>query len=261
MECQIEECDTKDNKIRFCKKNNLYLCNRHYHQMLKYGKIISIKNVQRISKDSICSFCGSKEKLSYFSNEIFCRKHYDHMRLFGYCKDRTIFDENEIIKYENYAEIILYALDQEEKARAIIDIEDIEKIKNYKWNLGSNGYPMCTVLQKCMHTLILNLNDNQIPDHINRNKLDNRKKNLRIADTSKNSMNSDLRSNNTSGVTGISWDSTNNKWASDLKINNLRLHKRFIFINDAIKQRLIWEKEYFKEFAPQKYLFKQYGIE
>jgi hypothetical protein len=47
-------------------------------------------------------------------------------------------------------------------------------------------------------------------DHRNQNKLDNQRRNLRLATGSQNNANCLLRSNNTSGFTGVSWHK--NKW-------------------------------------------------
>jgi hypothetical protein len=259
--CCVEGCDTNDIKVMYNKIGENYYCNRHYHQLNQYGEIRRIKNKNFIPEGEKCCFCGNNNgRLKYFDSKIYCEKHYDHMRLFGYCKDRTIFDRNEIIKYDDYAEVILYALDQTEKARAIIDIEDIDKISSYKWNLGSHGYAICTVLQKCMGTLIMELEDGEIPDHINRDRLDNRKSNLRIADYSTNGMNRSKLDSNKSGVTGVCWDKNNSKWVATIKKNYVVRNKRFDSFEDAAYQRLLWEKELFGEFAPQKHLFEQYGI-
>ena len=49
-------------------------------------------------------------------------------------------------------------------------------------------------------------------DHINRIRNDNRWTNLRLVDLSENSRNQFLSPRNTSRVTGVSWDKSENKW-------------------------------------------------
>ena len=56
----------------------------------------------------------------------------------------------------------------------------------------------------------------------NRNKLDNRKENLRIVTPSQNNMNSKISARNTSGVKGISWAKEDNLWHTYININNKR---------------------------------------
>lgn len=261
--CCVVGCDTPFNTVHNLKDHGLY-CNRHYSQMRLYGEIKRIKNNARIPKDSKCVFCGvdnTHNKLIRFNNEIYCSKHYDHMRLYSYCKDQTIYSKNEIIIYENYAEIVLYNKLNVEKARTIIDLEDIDKVKDYKWNLGSHGYAYNTLLGKCVHNIILNTSKDKMFDHINRNKLDNRKSNLRVSNSSENSSNISIGTNNTSGIIGVTWDKNNNKWVANLQNNKNKYFKRFNKLHDAVKYRLLLEKEYFGEFAPQKHLYEEYGVE
>ena len=65
----------------------------------------------------------------------YCKKHYLQMKRHGQILDRTIYDPNEIIEHEDYAEIILYDKQGKETARALIDLDDVDKVKDYKWGL------------------------------------------------------------------------------------------------------------------------------
>lgn len=52
-----------------------------------------------------------------------------------------------------------------------------------------------------------------------------------------------------------------NKWRARIHIGAKEIYLgEFIDKESAIRARLIAEKEYFKEFAPQRHLFEQYGI-
>ena len=57
-------------------------------------------------------------------------------------------------------------------------------------------------------------------DHINRNKADNRLKNLREISHSCNMQNCDNLSNNVSMVKGVSFNKINKVWVARIKINN-----------------------------------------
>ena len=116
-----------------------------------------------------------------------------------------------------------------------------------------------------LHRFIMGLGrteeDNRIVDHINRNKLDNRKCNLRISDKTGNNRNVGLQKNNKSGITGVRWDKQTNKWKAEITVNYKNIYLGiFDSKEDAIKRRLIAEKKYFGEYAPQQHLFNEYDI-
>ena len=122
---------------------------------------------------------------------------------------------------------ILYDRKGFEKSRAIIDVEDIDKIKNYRW-YESNGYVFHTV--ECekrynilMHRVILGAQDGELVDHRNHNTLDNRKINLRKATYQENNRNKTVE-NKQSKYAGVSYDNKRNSWIARIKINNKNTH-------------------------------------
>ena len=105
-----------------------------------------------------------------------------------------------------------------------------------------------------MHRLVTNCPDNLIPDHIHGEKstTDNRKSNLRIVNRSQNSMNVKIRSDNTSGITGISWDKRSNKWCVRIMVKGENIYLGYFNKDDldkAIQARLDGEKKYFGEYS------------
>ena len=64
-------------------------------------------------------------------------------------------------------------------------------------------------------------------DHINRDKADNRIANLRQVTRSEQCQNKDIQSNNTSGVIGVSWHKTKQKWGAHIKLMNVQRHLGF----------------------------------
>ncbi|MMZ67947.1 hypothetical protein D1872_305870 [compost metagenome] len=89
---------------------------------------------------------------------------------------------------------------------AIIDDEDFEKVSAYKWCYSSTiGYAVSRKVVNgkrqpvLMHRLILDAPPGLVTDHINHDKLDNRKANLRLCTRHENNRNMPLRSNNKSG--------------------------------------------------------------
>lgn len=71
---------------------------------------------------------------------------------------------------------------------ALLDEDDYERLKNYRWTLQPHGY---VAYHKTiyLHKEILKTKKDEIVDHINGDILDNRKNNLRIATRSQNAVN------------------------------------------------------------------------
>lgn len=95
---------------------------------------------------------------------------------------------------------------------AIVDDEDFELLSQYSWHFHSTGYARTSNPKLYMHRLILKSKKEDICDHINRNRLDNRRENLRIVSPTQNSINTSIRKDNSSGYKGISWSSEREKW-------------------------------------------------
>jgi hypothetical protein len=143
------------------------------------------------------------------------------------------------------------------------DLDDYEKIKDYCWYVNvSNNYSRLVAYQgRFKRVSILGILGCSNYDHINRNPLDNRKHNLRPATHAENSRNQSLRTNNTSGVTGVSRSKSISKWIAEIRINKEHFYLgSFANKDDAIRARLNAEVKYFGEFAPQRHLYEQYGI-
>ena len=140
------------------------------------------------------------------------------------------------------------------------DLDDYDKIKNYCWIEGKNGYAVANVggKNRTMHSVIC---EYKLPDHKNRNRLDNRRENLRQASTVQQAQNRSVQSNNTSGVTGVYFRKERNAWFAQITVNGKTKTIKYSHNKeDAIKARLEAELRYFGEFAPQQHLFKQYNI-
>ena len=145
------------------------------------------------------------------------------------------------------------------------NLEDYDLIKDYCWGeyILSTGYHALQARDvKTGKTIRMHyLFGCKGWDHIDRNPLNNRRNNLRCATIKDNSKNKKLYKNNTSGITGVTWESDRSKWKAFIKIDGKESRLgNFINKEDAIKTRLEAEVKYFGEFAPQKHLFEQYGI-
>lgn len=172
----------------------------------------------------------------------YCQKHYDQIRLYGEIGKRTIYTPNEIFIKDDYAEVILYTggSNPVERARTIIDLDDVEKIKPYKWGWCC-GYARCTKEKIGLHEFIVGREKDKEIDHINGDKLDNRKNNLRLVTHQQNSMNMKGR--------GYHFEKAMKKWKAKIthkgKVIKLGFFEKE---EDAKKARLEAEKKYFGEY-------------
>ena len=146
------------------------------------------------------------------------------------------------------------------------DIEDFDKIKDYCWCEVTVNYNRNFHILQAKHPEYGNIKMHQLLglsnyDHIDRNELNNRKNNLRPCTRSQNQMNQSVRSDNTSGITGVHLR-RDGYWEALLVVRGEKKFRK-IFKNkeDAIRARLNAEVKYFGEFAPQRHLYEQYGIE
>lgn len=133
----------------------------------------------------------------------------------------------------------------------IFDLEDYERIKQFCWLEGQNGYIVTGTNKGTIYLHKLIIPTDHIVDHINRNKKDNRKENLRIVTCQQNCMNKSMQKNNLSGITGVYFDKDRKRWVGQLIFKNKKYTKRFFTKNEAIEYRKKLEKEYFKEYAPK----------
>lgn len=87
-------------------------------------------------------------------------------------------------------------------------------------------------------------------DHINRDTLDNRRENLRLATHSQNAINRGKHRDNTSGYKGVSWFKRDQKWKAQIVTN--RKHTYLGLFDNPIDAALAYDqaaKELHGEFA------------
>lgn len=110
---------------------------------------------------------------------------------------------------------------------AIVDDEDYDFLMQWKWyaRCQSAGMPYAArgvrgnPKKIMMHDVIMNNNSGLTVDHINLDRLDNRKENLRLCTRIENSRNHPLRKDSTSGYKGVSWRADIKKWRVQISID------------------------------------------
>ena len=218
------------------------------------------KNKGRNTKDS-CMFCGGDknvQKNNKYDNNYYCSKCNHQITRYGECFETS--PKYEV--FEDRVECTIYG-EKRRESKIIIDAIDLPLVFYNKWNVQSDGYAFCDKEINSLHRMIMGVADsNIIIDHIDRNKNNNRRSNLRMCTPQENSRNCNLSSNNTSGISGASFKKDRNKWRAYITVNNKQISLgSFKNIEEAICARLRAEKDLFGEFAPQRHLFEKYGIE
>ncbi|MBB5150284.1 HNH endonuclease [Ureibacillus thermosphaericus] len=126
--------------------------------------------------------------------------------------------------YNDY--VVIYANCKGETMEILIDKDDFDKVNEFSgtWSAKKDGNTHYAEIRNGksfikIHRLIMNYNGNKVIDHKNGNGLDNRKSNLRIVTHKVNSRNRKPSKNNKSGVTGVGYNKSSNKWEVQIKVD------------------------------------------
>ena len=101
---------------------------------------------------------------------------------------------------------------------AEVDDEDYLSLKNYRWHLVGGRYIARGIMtdgkqtRLYLHHAILGKKEGMDVDHINGNKLDNTRKNLRFVTHHQNTLNRKTPSNNTTGYRGVTYHKKDKKY-------------------------------------------------
>jgi hypothetical protein len=127
----------------------------------------------------------------------------------------------------------------------IVDDDDYEELSKYKWYFDG-FYAVRYEDGKLifMHRQIVNAPKGLVVDHINRNKLDNRKSNLRLCTHRQNAVNSKHRNN--SGYKGVYYDRCLKKYVARIGRKHLGT---FATVEEAAKVYDEHAKQLYGEFA------------
>jgi hypothetical protein len=138
--------------------------------------------------------------------------------------------------------------------QCFIDAQDFDLISQYHWTLHKEGYSIARVpgtkRQILMHRLIMGVVDKPCfeIDHINHNRLDNRRSNLRFCTRSQNIANSLKIKPGTSQYKGVYLDQ--NRFHAQIGINNKRFNLgRFFSELDAALCYDIRARQVFGDYA------------
>lgn len=122
---------------------------------------------------------------------------------------------------------------------ALVDDEDFDRLSQHKWRPNRQGYAITDVRRgvgwgtRSMHRIVLSPPSGWDVDHINGDRLDNRKENLRACSRAENSRNSVKHRDNTSGYKGVSWHEQKGKWRARIRRNGKEKHLGLFETADA----------------------------
>lgn len=155
------------------------LCQKHYKALWKQNRN---KNTYRQ-----CSIEGCTE---LHSTKGYCQSHYDKWRLHG-----DPLGGRQPVYIEDWESCLAVHLsgDLGDGKITLVSPEDRNVVEGHAWWLNAGGYAMCKIddEQVLLHRLILGLEPhNPLQcDHINGERLDNRRENLRIVTYEQNMQN------------------------------------------------------------------------
>ena len=140
--------------------------------------------------------------------------------------------------------------------REMIVDEDIWNAgaKDFCWYLTRAGYAATQIPGQRSNTLFHvyafpDCPDGLVRDHIDGNKLNNVRENMRFITQQNNTRNRTLRSKNKSGRIGVVWSKRDNKWRAKIKTDGKEIHLgSFSKLEDAVKAREDAEEKYFGEY-------------
>jgi hypothetical protein len=101
-------------------------------------------------------------------------------------------------------------------ASALVDESDFEMLSRFRWYLHSAGYAATKRARAYMHRMILLPDPGQYVDHINGNKLDNRRCNLRVCTMAENLAAGTFKRGLSSSYRGVCWSKREGKWLAQI---------------------------------------------
>lgn len=176
----------------------------------------------------------------------------DHIKRGLKCKCNNNSSKPKESKKNSFVELVdCYEFTATNGSKFVVDKDDFDRVSVFNWYQDKKGYfyTRNNYKQIKLHRFILKLNpEDKMVDHIDRDKSNNKKSNLRLATNSQNLANVTHNKNNTSGFRGVLFIKDKNKWQAKYASNFLGYFNTF---EEAKKARLEYENENLGEFAPK----------
>ncbi len=147
--------------------------------------------------------------------------------------------------------------DFKRRVDVMVDDEDFEFLNQFYWQVDKNN----TVKthknytgETLIHRLIMKPSKGVEIDHIDGNRLNNQKSNLRFATSSQNKINRGARKDNKSGFKGVSWHKQRNTWTARIMIDGN--YKHLGLFKDKLEAAKIYNQYALKHYGEYAWLNK-----
>lgn len=183
-----------------------------------------------------------------------CRK----ISYLGFGRPKVI---NKYILFESYCELRIMN-NNDELFISKIDKEDIPKLEKYTWNISNAGYLCARINNKntLLHRYIFNEYNSEIFfDHINQDKFDNRKSNLRKCTKAENNQNKFDINKSSTGKRGVVLHK-NGKMTAQVKINGVTIFLKRGTDLEELAQIASYARAYIHPFSKDSLNIKQSNI-
>lgn len=194
-----------------------------------------------------CVTCGKPAESRFQGGEWYCNLHWQRMSRYGTTDNPPRESKNTFTVDSG----LLYIRTTQGET-IVVDSDDAPALRQYSWCVSKTGYAVARINGKVikLHRYLLNPSPKLVVDHINGNKLDNRRENLRVCQQSRNSKNVSIKPSNTSGFPGIR-KLPDGKFNVRITVDRKGMHVgNFETIEQAIAARIKAESEHYGEYAP-----------
>lgn len=183
----------------------------------RYCSTLCRTAAQRKKVTAACETCGRtvERKPSSIRGRTFCSTFCDRNRR----PEPIILDADGLT-----ARIPLHAQDGSVRAEALIDAADVGWAGQYHWYLDGGYVKRGDGVRLHRDLLGLTPGDGVEGDHINLNKLDNRRSNLRVTTRPQSAQNKPSYTGTSSHYRGVSWDKREKLWVAYCHVNGKRVY-------------------------------------
>lgn len=236
--CSIDDCDSPVIARGWC--------NKHYCRWRVHGDPLG-----QVVRQTVCSIEGCEKP---FLARGWCSMHYGRWKNHG--DPLAIPDKSVPNRHEQQSDtvgVLVITRRNGSEVRCLYDLADHELVTQHQWFMGGGyvyrntrgGRNNTRVVSLHRHLIGLGLGDPGVVDHISGDRLDCRRRNLRIADSGLNGENrAVINELGTSRYRGVCWDKSRNLWKAYTRVNGRMVNLGHFPTEDAAAESItLWRAE------------------